>query len=303
MKWSLRNLLKYAPTLVADEASRARRLEEGLRSNIRLEVAPFELQTYEAVLNKALVIERGLTESEKTIGTRRGSLQLVVKRLKGDRSRNHMRMIKWVIKISALGVVEIMPTKNVVGTWVLVFIVGRLDTRSHNVPTIHHQERQQTPKRKMGVYFSLPEIVTKDKLQFNFKFKRPMALSSARSSQVSTNEQLCYCGKRAKMYTSWSLNNPGRRFYTCCQPQGRCNYFRWYDPQTLGRHGDVITHLNNKRIFQDEKMAFLKEQIAMLEEKLASSEEKRRDLKKKNGYYGKIYFIVIYLLVVLAKLI
>ncbi|XP_074374347.1 uncharacterized protein LOC141714744 [Apium graveolens] len=57
-------LAKYAPTLVADEASRARMLEEGFRSNIRLGVAPFELQTYEAVLNKALVIERGLVESE-----------------------------------------------------------------------------------------------------------------------------------------------------------------------------------------------------------------------------------------------
>ncbi|XP_074356287.1 uncharacterized protein LOC141695987 [Apium graveolens] len=58
-------LAKYAPILVADEASRARRLEEGLRSNIRIGVAPFELQTYDAVINKVLVIERGLAESEK----------------------------------------------------------------------------------------------------------------------------------------------------------------------------------------------------------------------------------------------
>lgn len=58
-------LSKYAPTLVADESSRARRLEEGLRPEIRNSVASFELQTYEAVLNKALVIERGLAESEK----------------------------------------------------------------------------------------------------------------------------------------------------------------------------------------------------------------------------------------------
>lgn len=58
-------LVKYAPTLVADEASRARRLKEGLRSNIRNVVAAFKLQTYEAVLNKTLVIERGLVDSEK----------------------------------------------------------------------------------------------------------------------------------------------------------------------------------------------------------------------------------------------
>ncbi|XP_074378468.1 uncharacterized protein LOC141720005 [Apium graveolens] len=60
-------LAKYTPILVADEASRARRLEEGLQSNIRFGVASFELQTYEIVLNKALVIERGLAESEKAI--------------------------------------------------------------------------------------------------------------------------------------------------------------------------------------------------------------------------------------------
>ena len=58
-------LSKYAPTLISDETSKARRLEEGLRSDIRNAVASFELQTYETVLNKALVIERGLAESEK----------------------------------------------------------------------------------------------------------------------------------------------------------------------------------------------------------------------------------------------
>lgn len=58
-------LSKYAPTLVVDEASKAKRLEEGLRENIRHGVAAFELPTYEVVLNKALVIERGILEVEK----------------------------------------------------------------------------------------------------------------------------------------------------------------------------------------------------------------------------------------------
>ncbi|XP_017239869.1 uncharacterized protein LOC108212659 [Daucus carota subsp. sativus] len=39
-------LSKYAPTLVANEINRARRLEEGLRENIRHAVANFELTTY-----------------------------------------------------------------------------------------------------------------------------------------------------------------------------------------------------------------------------------------------------------------
>lgn len=46
-------LSKYVPTLVANKSSRARRLDEGLRSNNRNSVAFFKLQTYEVVLNKA----------------------------------------------------------------------------------------------------------------------------------------------------------------------------------------------------------------------------------------------------------
>lgn len=46
----------------------------------------------------------------------------------------------------------------------------------------------------------------------------PMARSVGSSSLDSVKnwaERYCPCGIRARMYTSWSLNNPGRRFYTC----------------------------------------------------------------------------------------
>ncbi|XP_074352186.1 uncharacterized protein LOC141691359 [Apium graveolens] len=54
------HLAMYAPSLVADEVSRARRFEEGLRSEIKRHVSAFELSSYKMVLNKALVVERGL---------------------------------------------------------------------------------------------------------------------------------------------------------------------------------------------------------------------------------------------------
>ncbi|XP_074323743.1 uncharacterized protein LOC141660655 [Apium graveolens] len=57
-------LAKYVPTLVADEISRARRFEEGLRIEIKRHVAAFELNSYNMVLNKALVVERGLVGDE-----------------------------------------------------------------------------------------------------------------------------------------------------------------------------------------------------------------------------------------------
>lgn len=54
-------LTKYAPTLVVDEVTRARRLKNGLRADIRHDVTSFELPTYD-VLNKALVIEKDLAK-------------------------------------------------------------------------------------------------------------------------------------------------------------------------------------------------------------------------------------------------
>ncbi|XP_074346988.1 uncharacterized protein LOC141685803 [Apium graveolens] len=53
-------LAKYPLFLVADEVSRARRFEEGLQSEIRRHVSALELSTHQMVLNKALVVERGL---------------------------------------------------------------------------------------------------------------------------------------------------------------------------------------------------------------------------------------------------
>jgi hypothetical protein len=57
-------LARFAPTLVADEDSKARRFEEGLRPRIKTSVIAFELTTYRAVVNKALLIERGLNETQ-----------------------------------------------------------------------------------------------------------------------------------------------------------------------------------------------------------------------------------------------
>uniref|UniRef100_A0A2N9GS05 RNA-directed DNA polymerase n=1 Tax=Fagus sylvatica TaxID=28930 RepID=A0A2N9GS05_FAGSY len=55
---------RFAPTLVAEEDSKARRFEEGLRPRIKTSVIAFELTTYRAVVNKALLIERGLNETQ-----------------------------------------------------------------------------------------------------------------------------------------------------------------------------------------------------------------------------------------------
>jgi hypothetical protein len=57
-------LAKFAPKLVSDQESRARRFEKGLNPQIYQIVSAFELETYAEVLSKALVVERGMVQNE-----------------------------------------------------------------------------------------------------------------------------------------------------------------------------------------------------------------------------------------------
>ncbi|WOH11656.1 hypothetical protein DCAR_0831146 [Daucus carota subsp. sativus] len=95
-----------------------------------------------------------------------------------------------------------------------------------------------------------------------------MAGSSTGSMGSIGSINICDCGKRAAMYTSWSLKNPGRRFFTCSEKALRCEYFQWFNQEVDGRNGDIITHLNNRRIFLEEKIKLLEERIAYWKEKL-----------------------------------
>ncbi|RVW98343.1 hypothetical protein CK203_034302 [Vitis vinifera] len=58
-------LSRYAPNVVADEQMRVEQFQEGLRLNIRAQVAPFMLHTYSKVVARALVIEREIEETQR----------------------------------------------------------------------------------------------------------------------------------------------------------------------------------------------------------------------------------------------
>ena len=58
-------LSEYAPNVVVDEQMRAEQFQEGLRLNIRAQVAPFMLRTYSEVVARALVREREMEEAQR----------------------------------------------------------------------------------------------------------------------------------------------------------------------------------------------------------------------------------------------
>lgn len=56
----------------------------------------------------------------------------------------------------------------------------------------------------------------------------------------------CYCGVRAKVRTSWTDNNPGRRFFGCAKYNSNgcgCGYFGWFDPPMCPRGRQIIPRL------------------------------------------------------------
>ncbi|PWA36196.1 zinc finger, GRF-type [Artemisia annua] len=52
----------------------------------------------------------------------------------------------------------------------------------------------------------------------------------------------CHCGLRAKIRTSWTALNPGRRFYSCPK-QDDCGFFDWFDPPMCARAVNIIPGL------------------------------------------------------------
>ena len=56
-------LFRYAPTLIVEEGVQARKFENRHRDRIQQLVTAFELPTYKEVVNKVLMIERGLNDA------------------------------------------------------------------------------------------------------------------------------------------------------------------------------------------------------------------------------------------------
>ncbi|KAK1403292.1 GRF-type domain-containing protein [Heracleum sosnowskyi] len=95
--------------------------------------------------------------------------------------------------------------------------------------------------------------------------------STSNESVKNWDHKHCLCGRIARVNTLWTLTNPGRRFYTCSiakDVQG-CHFFQWADEGFTGRAFDVITHLNHRKIYLEEKLKLVEQNI-----------EKRRILKE-----------------------
>ncbi|KAL0398485.1 UNVERIFIED_CONTAM: hypothetical protein Sradi_2191800 [Sesamum radiatum] len=59
------------------------------------------------------------------------------------------------------------------------------------------------------------------------------------------------------MRTSWTKDNPGRRFYNCSIGRGNCAFFAWEDPPICARSKLIIPGLLRKINALEDKVANL----------------------------------------------
>ncbi|KAL3638213.1 hypothetical protein CASFOL_017584 [Castilleja foliolosa] len=73
--------------------------------------------------------------------------------------------------------------------------------------------------------------------------------SGSRSSSSYGNAAIrCHCGIQLELITSWTDDNPGRRFQACpnYKMSSCCGFFRWFDEEMCSRSKEVIPGLLRK---------------------------------------------------------
>ncbi|CAA0830690.1 zinc ion binding [Striga hermonthica] len=84
-----------------------------------------------------------------------------------------------------------------------------------------------------------------------------------------------WCRRRVVIRTSWTTDNPGRRFYSCLgYKNGGCNFFSWVDPLTCDRSQKIMPELLKKMNALERANENLKFENTKLEENVEKLEEK-----------------------------
>ncbi|KAL3630978.1 hypothetical protein CASFOL_023962 [Castilleja foliolosa] len=72
--------------------------------------------------------------------------------------------------------------------------------------------------------------------------------SRSSSSYGNATAVRCHCGIQLQLVTSWTDDNPGRRFQACpnYKMSSCCGFFRWFDEEMCSRSKEVIPGLLRK---------------------------------------------------------
>ncbi|KAK1354984.1 GRF-type domain-containing protein [Heracleum sosnowskyi] len=113
------------------------------------------------------------------------------------------------------------------------------------------------------------------------------AMSNSSSKNWDHTWVVCNCGMNARLRTSWTSKNPGKRFWSCCKPKEvrQCNFFMWMDDELGGRAKEIISELKQRN-------SFLEDQVMKLEDKLIKKKKKTEMVKKKKEAQFNMFCII-----------
>ena len=96
------------------------------------------------------------------------------------------------------------------------------------------------------------------------QFHRMSSRCTGSSSQSDVSKarkvpfRRCYCGLSAPFSTSWSDNNPGRRYFGCQywpDEKEACGFFEWYDDEVSEWYKEVLNKLKPKKVLKKSREA------------------------------------------------
>ncbi|KAL3622638.1 hypothetical protein CASFOL_034049 [Castilleja foliolosa] len=101
------------------------------------------------------------------------------------------------------------------------------------------------------------------------------------SKSYDTTVARCHCGIQLEVMTSWTDDNPGRRFQGCpnYKKPSCCGFFRWVDEEVCSRSKQIIPGLIRKKNKLELELATEQEKLKCVQRSLNVSKEKEKKLK------------------------
>ncbi|CAH1422106.1 unnamed protein product [Lactuca virosa] len=115
--------------------------------------------------------------------------------------------------------------------------------------------------------------------------------SSWSNNRASFNlRDLCDCTKKLKTLTSWTKDNPGRRFEAFPNsmiPKLDCGYFQWVDPKLTPWYRRLLYNVHEKVLAHEEMIEKQKLLVEEMEKELKRYKSKMQKYKDKNKDLNK----------------
>ena len=80
-----------------------------------------------------------------------------------------------------------------------------------------------------SIYSETEDLIRRDQAEIRYNYGEPVQYPPQPEVEFGF-PQTCYCGSQPVLATSYTRNDPGRRYYTCDNvDDGECRVWKWWD--------------------------------------------------------------------------